>query len=542
MGLAIRDILNSEYCKDFKVLAGHSGIDKEIQGIATLDAPDGYKWTRGRELVLSSGYIFKENPDLFEKYLEDDQFRKISGMAIKFDRYLGEIDSSILGKFDEHNIPLIHVPNGPSWMDIMNILNVLVMNKQIKQFRIEGINTRSLSDVSYQNRKINKILYKIEKEMEFPAMLYDVQNDKPYYSSRKFKKISDELSFRDFWNPSFKYTKETLCDNLNITRFRFRAKRYKAPFSWITIPIIVDNDIKAYLVFLEAEGLIDYFDQFAIRIAFLLIQSLYEQRLVSLVLRDSGFKKFIEDIVNRSLTDKDLIIERAEDLYLDTRDEYLVVTAKNKNLKDFIRNETIESSFKNIFEALGGRISPTSGSSYLFLIPLDKNIGERENINKVKDLIIKFNNDLKTHIPGLNLKFGISDIPSPIENIYTNYDRSLRALEVGDVLYGDLYYITYSELGPLAWLDIKPDEVDRMKNILKELLDEENSQELIETLEAYLESNMNYSLAAKKLFVHINTVRNRIESINNLLGIDLEDPINRLKLEIMIKVILNKNI
>ena len=74
-------------------------------------------------------------------------------------------------------------------MEIMNYLNVFVMNKQIKQFKIESINTKTISDISYQNRKINKILYQIEKEMNFPAMLYDVQNDKPYYSSYKFKTI-----------------------------------------------------------------------------------------------------------------------------------------------------------------------------------------------------------------------------------------------------------------------------------------------------------------------------------------------------------------
>ncbi|TAN64316.1 PucR family transcriptional regulator, partial [Paraclostridium sordellii 8483] len=38
------------------------------------------------------------------------------------------------------------------------------------------------------------------------------------------------------------------------------------------------------------------------------------------------------------------------------------------------------------------------------------------------------------------------------------------------------------------------------------------------------------------LYVHINTVRKRIEDITYLLKIDLEDPMNRLKLEILLKL------
>ena len=72
MGLEISEMLRADYFKDFKVLAGHNGLNKQIQGIAILDAPDGYKWTKGRELVVSSGYIFKAHPNLFEEYMNDE--------------------------------------------------------------------------------------------------------------------------------------------------------------------------------------------------------------------------------------------------------------------------------------------------------------------------------------------------------------------------------------------------------------------------------------------------------------------------------------
>ena len=541
MGLAISEMLRADYFKDFKVLAGHGGIDKQIQGIAILDAPDGYKWTKGRELVVSSGYIFKAHPDLFEKYMNDEKFIEISGMAIKVDRYLGEIDRKILDKFDQYNIPLIHVPNEPSWMDIMNHLNVLVMNRKIKQFKIESLRGENISDLSYQNRKINKILYQIEKEMNFPAMLYDVQNDKPYYSSNNFKTISAKLDLSDFWEPSFKHTTEILCDNLGITRFRFIDKKYKAPYSWIEIPIKGDNKVKAYFVVLEAEGLIDYFDQFALRIGFLLIQSMYEQILVSQSLRDAGFKRFIIDLINEKITGRDNILEKSRELDLNIEKEYILVLAKDNEDQSPKERETFERNFQTSFGRLEARLGIVSEDTYLFLIPLSEEKSLEENLAHIKKLIVKLNNSMKIALPNMDLKYGISDIKAPLTDTYKSYERALKALEMGELLYGEFDHISYSELGPLAWMDIRADEIEIMKGTVRGLIENDEDKSLIETLDTYLGSNMNYSLTAKKMYIHINTVRKRIEEINDLIDIDLEDPISRLKLEILLKII-NKKI
>ena len=72
-------------------------------------------------------------------------------------------------------------------------------------------------------------------------------------------------------------------------------KSMKDPYSWITVPITVGDKIEAYFVVVEATGLIDYFDQFALRIGFVLLQSLYEQMLMAQNIGDAGFEKFISD-------------------------------------------------------------------------------------------------------------------------------------------------------------------------------------------------------------------------------------------------------
>lgn len=46
------------------------------------------------------------------------------------------------------------------------------------------------------------------------------------------------------------------------------------------------------------------------------------------------------------------------------------------------------------------------------------------------------------------------------------------------------------------------------------MMEEEKNIELLKTLKIYLENNMNYSVTAEKMYVHINTIRKRIDKVN----------------------------
>ena len=132
--------------------------------------------------------------------------------------------------------------------------------------------------------------------------------------------------------------------------------------------------------------------------------------------------------------------------------------------------------------------------------------------------------------------FGISDISDTVYEIKRNYSRCEKTISNGKLLFPNKNYLLYSDLGVFAWMDIQEDEIEIMLKDLKELFDHDENKELIETLKVYLDCKMNYSHTAKKLYIHINTVRKRIEQINDRIQLDLENPLNRLKLEILLKL------
>ncbi|MBB6445731.1 PucR family transcriptional regulator [Bacillus benzoevorans] len=538
MGVCVKDMLKSEAFTNYKLLAGHGGVDNQIQGLAVMDAPDGFGWYQGRELLITSGYVFYKNPGLFEKLIESGDLKRISALGIKLGRYINRMPDHIVKFFNENNIPLISIPFEHSWMDIMNRLNVLVMNTSIRQFNIRNINPLNYSNLSYQVRKIDNILSQIEKEMNFPAMLYDLANEKAYYSSPAFLKLADKLELEDFWQPSFDFAKEILCNNLNMVRYRFFDEKYDKPYSWITVPITVGDKIEAYFVVVEATGLIDYFDQFALRIGFVLLQSLYEQMLMAQNIGDAGFEKFVTDYLLGNLSNHEMIEKRAAEINIDINLKYCLVLMKQTNkdiylssYRDIVKNAV----YTNICYP-GIRMAMIDENRFIFLIPTDESISHEKNLKLIKGYFKELNNRLEKKVNHISLLFGISDISDSIYGMKRNYLRCEKTLSNGKLLFPNKNYLVYSDLGVFAWMDIQEDEIEMMLKDLKELFADGENKELIETLKVYLDCKMNYTHTAKKLYIHINTVRKRIDHINDIIQLDLEDPLNRLKLEILLKL------
>jgi len=538
MGISVSRMLEGEFFKEYKVLAGHGGLNNQIQGFAMLDAPDGFLWTKGREFALSSGYVIQQNPGLLEEVIKTDNFRKIACFGIKVDRYIKTIPYDVLKVFDELKIPLINIPSEDTWMDIINAINVMVMNRNIMNFNIREINPYNFSDQSYHVKKINKILGAVEYEMSFPAMIYDLSTENAYYSSPAFREISCGLKTEDFWNPSFNFSKEILCDNLKMARYIIQENKQGKPFSWITVPITVDGKVKAYFVVLEAVNTIDYFDQFALRTGFLLIQELYEQLLVARSIVDSDFEKFVKSILEGRLTQQDEITNAANELNIKVSNKHYVLILEQSNEKIILAGfyDVLKNSIRGEFFFNDCRVSFLESNKCIFLIRMDENLSEEQNVDLIREKCINLKKRLELKIRGISLAFGLSDTPGFVYEIGRNCSRAEQTIRLGRLLYPKDDVWTYTQMGVFGWLDIKDDEISLMMRGLRKLLENEEHKELVSTLKVYLECKMNFSLTSKKMFVHINTVRKRIEEITNMINLDLENPMNRLKVEILLEL------
>ena len=132
----------------------------------------------------------------------------------------------------------------------------------------------------------------------------------------------------------------------------------------------------------------------------------------------------------------------------------------------------------------------------------------------------------------LGLSIGVSQPCDLLARYPLAYRQARDAHDLGKKLFGGGRVIRYEELGGyrfvsalLAGVADEPEyaQISRL------------SDDLLKTLEAYLDSGGNTAQAANQLFLHRNTVRQRLDRISTLLDLDLTAPSRWLSLQLVIK-------
>lgn len=542
MGIAVRELLTLEYFKDFYVVAGRRGLHKEIQGVTLLEAPDALHWARGKELILSSGYVIRQAPNCIQDAFREGSMQKISAMMIKRGRYLNSIEENLIELFDKHDIPLISMPFSVPWMELMSQINTAVMNRTIRRFHIRSNPMWQVSDQSYKVQKIRRILQAVEVEMKFPAFLYDLAEEEGYYSSPNFKIIMESfgLTESDYWNPSRPFTKYTLCDYIHMARIRLidQDDNMGTPrVSWIIIPISMEGITQAYFVVMESREFIDYYDEYAIRIAYLTLQGVYEQIMVAQSMGNVGFNNFIHFALNYNETEAKKFFYQAgiQGISLNTLYTYTVFRQCNEKYSARSAWNTFTKAFKKSRIDRIGRMALLDENEGIILIEAEKLDENMRKNNADYRMIQEFSGHVSEMCGGMQLEFGLCREEKPLSEIKECVRKCQRVLKMGKIIFPNQNIWEYSMLGPLTWLQVPEDEMDALLKDYRKLTQDEKNIELLKTLKIYLENNMNYSITAEKMYVHINTIRKRIDKVNDLLDIEWDSHISRLKAELLLK-------
>lgn len=539
MGIAVKELLALDYFKDFYVVAGRKGVYKEIQGITMLEAPDGFRWSVGKELILSSGYAIQQDPDCIRRAFEEGSFQRAAAMMIKRERYLPQIPKDIMELCDKYDVPLISMPFSVPWMEVMSQINVAVMNRTVRRFRIHNSDAIHASQQTYKVQKIQRILQAVESEMNFPAYLYDVNERKGYYSSANFKRITESFGLEEseYWLPTRPHTIHTLCDYIQMRRIRLTEPddTGKPRISWIQIPIIMNGVTQAYFIVMESRELLDYYDEYSIRIAFLMLQGVYEQIMVTRNMGNIGFENFILYALNYNENDSDKLIEQANVQGISTDRKYACAVFRQTDPSSSARSE--RKIFSDAFHA--GNVQEIGKLVFLGenegALLFEGSTSGGQDRDKMVRFLDEFRHRIEDRFDSMKLEFGICMEQKTLPEIRSGIEKCRKAIKLGRKLDAGQFVWDYEKLGPLAWLQIPDDELENMLKKYRDLMKDEKNIEVLRTLKVYLENNMNYSVTAEKLYAHINTVRKRIDKANDLLNIDWDQRINRLNVELLLQ-------
>lgn len=546
-GISVEDMMKLDIMKTSTLVAGFRGVRNTISRVNIMADPDILEWIAEGEFLLTTAYFFnKDDLEEQKKLIKVCYDNKLAGIGIKVSPYLESLPIELTEYANKLNFPIIDVHQSVPLSDIMMIAIKEIFNKQASLLeRIEGVHEK-LMNVMLEGKGFLEVVNIIQENIKNPVIL------NLSFSSQVVESLGDNgAQYRDELLNELNIFYE--CNARNDKLKRLNEDKVLIGGKYVRrmiMPIILRDNIYGHIFTWSTDMPLGGFDLAIIESASTTIALSILQELSVKEVEIRYRSDFFEDLVSPDAKRKKKALDRARFFNLKDNNYYLIEVMsfkhKGEEHKDFDIDIDFLSDMMNSFVSsiedlilyykLDGIVSTkTNGIQILLGFSDSKNI---------KSKVEAFNSRLQSifhdKYKNIDLKVGVGRAYKNLDNVHKSFLDALRTVRIGKSITSK-EIVTYDELGIFKILsqDYLNDELeDFYSTTLKPLVDYDNkkSTELIRTLEFYFKNNGNLTKISKDLFTHYNTVLYRITRINEITGMNLEDPHNRLNLEIALKI------
>lgn len=208
---------------------------------------------------------------------------------------------------------------------------------------------------------------------------------------------------------------------------------------------------------------------------------------------------------------------------------FLLPQSKNAIILNDVDKDTICQFIHTLFE---NEHIPILSSSYTKNIIALINVNNT-SLNTLNTLFPQILNYIKENYPNYIVNIGIGTRQKSLEKYKLSYEQASKCinLAIKQKQKNMIYY--YEQLGLYQlFYDINHKTLleNFVHNILYNLIayDKKYNTNLIQTLEVYLNKNCNLNQTAETLFIHRNTIKYRLQRIEEITNTSLDDAFTRL--------------
>lgn len=119
MGIPLRELLQIPVFKRSRVLAGKSGLDREVDYIDVMDLPDIAPWIRPNVFLLSTFYVIRDNPAAQQEVIRTLATRRAAGLCLDPYMFLKGVPPEVERLADELAVPIVELPEEVGFGDII---------------------------------------------------------------------------------------------------------------------------------------------------------------------------------------------------------------------------------------------------------------------------------------------------------------------------------------------------------------------------------------------------------------------------------------
>lgn len=525
--ITIDDILKRALFIDAVLVAGADGRNREIKWthILEMDAFDSF--INGGELILTTGsnipFDSPEGLPKVKKLIDSD----VAGICVELGTHVEEMDDTIIDLANQHAFPLITFTETVKFVDITQDLHTLIINSHHEQLHHLHKLSNEFNELSLEPNGILKILKKLHGYFHKTVLLI-TDDKKMYYYPLDNKEhtefIRAQLDGTEELNPY----KDQLWDNTYYTIFPIKGLGQ----SWGNLCLQE-----------KAEALDEFAFSILDRAALALAQILLRNRTL-----EERKQHQEEDIVEKLLAGEEfdaasalkVLPSSAENLF------YRLIIIENDTFKETISAEgweeiklqqavLVRSLFKKhgFFPAIS-----VSKNNIAVIASFYKSSDPNKTVDSFAQVIGAIRSvDEKNIFHGSTSYISASSLQKDYKALSNCYREASEVLHLQKAQI--LQAVFYEDIGVYRLLTKLREEDLRefVSHYLKPLLDydQKNNSHLLFTLSTYLETMGSKKETADKLFIVRQTLYHRLEKIEELLGENMMQPVNRQGMELAIR-------
>jgi purine catabolism regulator len=528
-GVPLREVLTLAPLDGARVVAGEAGLDRRVRRVNVMEVPDILPWVEADELLLTTAYPLRDDRAALGALVPGLAGRGLAGLALKPARYIDRIPDEMRVAADRLGFPLIELPPDSSFNDIINSVLTVILNAQALRLQRTAEIHERFTAIVLGGGGLRQIAEALSDAIGRPVAIVDAAGAVQTGSAGseiigragRVLPLPDSPHARDDGHPTALRVGERA---LTVQPIRVGSERFGA------------------LVLLGEAGALGEGGVEAIEYA-ATVAALRQVQARAVAEADRRFQAIcLEELVTGHV-DRTVLGERAVAFSWDLRPSRAVVIARLEEIGDqpFARaagTPDESSARRRLAEAtrvaLGRSAIIWERSAEVAALAV-----AGSSTAELRDLGERVRDEARRAVPDVLVGVGVGRSVADPLTLATSWTEARRALEIGRWGSGAGSVTLYGDLGVDRLIVGLPEAelVEFASSLLGPLIahDERHRTDLVGTLEVYLETR-NAALAARRLFVHYNTLKNRLRLIDELVGPVSSDPGRALGLGLALRV------
>ena len=496
-----------------RVVGGHEGLRRPVRGINVMEVPDILDWVKPDELLLTTAYPLRDDPVALDALIPRLAERGLAGIALKPGRYIKTVPGSMIEAAEQHAFPLIELPPEASFNEIINSVLTVILDVQAARLQRSAAIHDRFTSIALSGGGLRQIAEALAELVGRPVAIVDAQDVVQW-------RTSDQAPVGETWSPAGSMDRD---GGVMVQPIQVGAERYGA--------ILVAGDA-AGLGPDRLEAI-----EYAATVA-----ALRQVQTRAVAEADRRFQAVcLEELITGHVPDRTVLMERAAAFAWDLTTPRAVLLADVEAIAgrpfSALAGTPEEGALRHrLAEAARASLGPGS-----IVWERSREIGALVSAGPsgLREIGAALQAEASRHLPGIVVSVGIGRTALDPLDLHRSFGEARRALSIGRWAHGPGDVTAFDHLGLdrlLVAVPVSEGEAfcaDVLGSL--EAYDAAHGTTLVATLETFL-ATRNAALAARRLYLHYNTLKNRLAKIEEVIGPYLEDPDRCLSLALALRM------